>query len=43
MAGTAEYQVVTTPTATTDVPAAFTGCHSHGSDKSVDLKETIIV
>ncbi|KAJ9130969.1 Zinc-regulated transporter 1 [Pleurostoma richardsiae] len=32
IAGTAEYNVQTTVTATTDVPPEFTGCHSHGSN-----------
>ncbi|KAJ6440960.1 Zinc/iron permease [Purpureocillium lavendulum] len=32
MAGTTEFQVKTTPTQTTDIPAQFTGCHHHGSE-----------
>lgn len=32
MAGVTEFHVQTTPTATTDLPASFTGCHNHGSD-----------
>lgn len=29
MGGSDEYHVQTTPTQTTDIPAQFTGCHSH--------------
>ncbi|KAH6853230.1 hypothetical protein B0I37DRAFT_2273 [Chaetomium sp. MPI-CAGE-AT-0009] len=32
MAGTVEYEVHTTITATQDIPPAFTGCHSHGTE-----------
>jgi len=32
MAGTTEYLVHTTVTATQDVPPRFTGCHTHGSE-----------
>ncbi|KAH6651297.1 hypothetical protein F5144DRAFT_479761 [Chaetomium tenue] len=32
MGGTAEYEVHTTVTATQDIPPAFTGCHSHGTE-----------
>ncbi|KAL3952237.1 hypothetical protein ACCO45_013954 [Purpureocillium lilacinum] len=32
MAGTTEFQVKTTPTQTTDIPAQFTGCHHHGAE-----------
>ncbi|RDL37142.1 uncharacterized protein BP5553_04575 [Venustampulla echinocandica] len=32
MAGTEEYQLLTTPTATGALPAQYTGCHSHSSD-----------
>ncbi|KAH8201623.1 hypothetical protein TruAng_004229 [Truncatella angustata] len=31
MAGTTEYQVSVAATATSDLPASYTGCHSHGS------------
>ncbi|ETS74020.1 hypothetical protein PFICI_13886 [Pestalotiopsis fici W106-1] len=31
MAGTTEYQVVVEATATSELPASYTGCHSHGS------------
>ncbi|RYP63146.1 hypothetical protein DL769_007057 [Monosporascus sp. CRB-8-3] len=30
MFGSSEYQVIVPPTLTSDLPAAFTGCHSHG-------------
>lgn len=32
MAGSDEYHIQTTPTQTTDIPAQFTDCHSHGSE-----------
>ncbi|KAG7293592.1 hypothetical protein NEMBOFW57_003645 [Staphylotrichum longicolle] len=32
MAGTAEYEVHTSVTATQDIPPAFTGCHSHAAE-----------
>lgn len=32
MTGTAEYSIDTTVTATEDIPAAYTGCHSHGEE-----------
>lgn len=32
VAGTAEYQILTTATGTTALPAQYTGCHSHGSE-----------
>lgn len=35
MAGTAEYLVHTTVTATQDVPATFTSCHPHGAETYV--------
>ena len=35
MAGTAEYEVHTSVTATQDIPPAFTGCHSHATETYV--------
>lgn len=32
MAGTAEYQLLTTPTGTGPLPTEYTGCHSHSSE-----------
>ncbi|KAK3901378.1 hypothetical protein C8A05DRAFT_34936 [Staphylotrichum tortipilum] len=32
VAGTAEYRVDTTVTATQDIPPAYTGCHTHGTE-----------
>ncbi|KAL1624653.1 high-affinity Zn(2+) transporter zrt1 [Neofusicoccum ribis] len=32
MAGTAEYEVMITATATEELPAQYTGCHAHGSE-----------
>lgn len=32
MAGSTEYSMGTTPTATEDIPSEFTGCHDHGPD-----------
>lgn len=32
MDGVTEYSIHTTPTATTNLPASFTGCHNHGTD-----------
>ncbi|TID17991.1 Zip-domain-containing protein [Venturia nashicola] len=32
VAGTAEYQILTTATGTSALPAQYTGCHSHGSE-----------
>lgn len=32
MAGTTEYLVQATVTATTGLPSSYTGCHNHGSD-----------
>jgi zinc transporter 1/2/3 len=32
MGGTVEYEIHTTITATQDIPAAFTDCHSHGAE-----------
>ena len=36
MGGSDEYHVQTTPTQTTDIPAQFTGCHSHDGKLYVD-------
>jgi len=35
MAGTAEYEVHTSVTATQDIPPAFTGCRSHAAETYV--------
>lgn len=32
MAGTAEYEVLTTATGTEELPASYTDCHSHGTE-----------
>lgn len=32
MAGTSEFQVMNTATATEELPAQYTGCHSHGTE-----------
>lgn len=32
MAGTAEYQVLASSTATGELPVEYTGCHPHGED-----------
>lgn len=37
MFGTTEYQILEPATATTDLPPAYTDCHSHGADMYVDL------
>jgi zinc transporter 1/2/3 len=31
-AGDAEYEVLTTASATGELPSQYTGCHSHGAD-----------
>ena len=41
MAGTTEYRVEATATATQDVPPAYTGCHTHGTERYVLLSHTI--
>lgn len=38
VAGTAEFEVHASATATQDVPPAFTGCHSHGAETYVLLR-----